>query len=97
MCRGYRHSIADLKAQQGVIAGSTPLLVGIDRVGDIEGLIDLIQAYGLRAIISGGSEACMLAQEVAAAGFRVVLAPASNLPGNFDNINARRRAANRPV
>lgn len=91
--RDYRHGVADLKALQGVISGNIPILVSIDRASDMEVLIDLTEDYGLNAIITGGSEAWMVADKLAAAGIAVVLATTSNLPGNFDRINARRGAA----
>lgn len=93
MRRKYQHSIADLEALQDVIAGNTPILVRIDRASDIEALVSLAQSYGLRAIISGGAEAWMVANKIAAAEIPVILATVSNLPGNFDSINARRGAA----
>ena len=92
--REYQHSIADLEALQDVIAGNTPILVGINRASDIEALVSLTQAYGLRAIISGGAEAWMVADKIAAAEIPVILATTSNLPGSFDSINARRGGAN---
>jgi imidazolonepropionase-like amidohydrolase len=91
--REYQHSIADLKALQDVIAGNTPILVGINRASDIETLVSLTQTYGLRAIISGGAEAWMVADKIAAAEIPVILATTSNLPGSFDSINARRGGA----
>ena len=91
--RDYRHGIADLEALQGVIAGNIPILVSVDRASDMEILIDLTRDYGLNAIITGGSEAWMVADKLAAAGISVVLATTSNLPGSFDSINARRGAA----
>jgi len=94
MRRDYEHSVADLEALQEVISGDIPLLADIERASDIEALIDLTDAYGLRAIINGGSEAWMLADQIAAAGLSVILAPTYNLPGNFDAINARLGAAN---
>jgi len=93
MRREFQHSIADLEALQDVIAGSTPLLVKINRASDIEALVGLAQAYGLKAIIAGGAEAWMVADQIAAAEIPVILATVSNLPGNFDSINARRGAA----
>ncbi len=93
MRRDYQHSIADLEALQGVIAGDIPMLVGVDRASDIEVLIALSNEYQLRAIISGGAEAWMLADELAAAEIPVILAVVENLPGNFDRINARRGGA----
>jgi imidazolonepropionase-like amidohydrolase len=94
MRREYEHSVADLEALQGVIAGNVPLLVNIDRASDIETLIALTEEYGLEAIISGGAEAWMLADELANAEVSVILRVTSNLPGNFDRINNRRGGAN---
>lgn len=90
MRREYRHSMADLEALQSVIAGDTPLLVSIDRASDIEILIALTEEYGLQAIIAGGAEAWMLADELATAGISIILQVTDNLPGNFDQINSRR-------
>jgi len=94
MRRKYRHSITDLEALQSVITGDTPLLVTIDRASDIEILITLTRQHNLKAIIAGGSEAWMVADELATAGIAVILAPTANLPRSFDSINARRGAAN---
>lgn len=93
MRREYRHSVADLEAMQRVLNGGTPLLANVHRASDIEALIRLTVDYGLRAIVSGGAEAWMLANELAAANIAVILAPTDNLPADFDRINARRGAA----
>ena len=89
MRRDYVHSMNDLEALQGVINGNTPIIVGVDRASDIEVLIELVNEYGVTAIIAGGSEAWMLASELATAGIAVIAGPSANLPGNFDRINAR--------
>ncbi len=89
MRRDYVHSIADLEALQGVVNGNTPLVVRLHRASDIEVLIRVVGQYGLKAIIVGGEEAWMLADELAAAGIAVVVDPTANLPGNFDRVNAR--------
>jgi imidazolonepropionase-like amidohydrolase len=94
MRREYQHGVADLDALQGVIAGNVPLLVNIERASDIEILIRLAEEFGLKAIISGGTEAWMLADELATAEISVILNVTNNLPGNFDRLNARRGAAN---
>ncbi len=94
MRREYQHSIADLEALQGVISGDIPLLVDIHRASDIDVLISLVEENGLRAIISGGTEAWMLADELASADISVILNVTYNLPGNFDRLNAIRGAAN---
>lgn len=93
MRRQYQHSMADLEALQKVISGDIPLLVNIDRASDIETLIAITDDYGLKAIIVGGAEAWMLADELASAGISVIIQVTDNLPGNFDRINARRGAA----
>ena len=79
---------------RGVISGSIPILADVERASDIEALIVLTETYGLRAIINGGSEAWMLADQIAAAGLPVILAPTYNLPSSFDAVNARLGAAN---
>jgi imidazolonepropionase-like amidohydrolase len=89
MRREYVHSVTDLDALQGVVNGNTPMIVAIDRAADIETLISLVNEYSLNAIIAGGAEAWMLADELAAAGIAVIVDPLSNLPGNFDRLNAR--------
>lgn len=89
MRRDYTHSMTDLDALQGVINGNTPLIVNINRASDIEVLIDLVSEYSLSAIITGGSEAWMLADELSAARIPVIVGPTANLPGDFDRLNAR--------
>jgi len=89
MRRDYVHSVNDLDALQGVVNGNTPMIVRIDRASDIEVLIDFVDEYSVKAIIIGGSEAWMLADELAAAGIAVIVGPSANLPGSFDDINAR--------
>ena len=41
------------------------------------------------AIINGGAEAWMVADDIAAAGIAVLVNATANLPGNFDRLNAR--------
>jgi len=89
MRREYTHSMTDLDALQGVINGNVPVIVSIDRASDIEVLLKLVNEYSINAIITGGSEAWMLADELAAARIPVIVGPTANLPGNFDRINAR--------
>ena len=89
MRREYVHSIADLEALQGVINGNTPMIIGINRASDIEVLLRFVDEYGVKAIISGGAEAWMLADELAAAAIPVIVDPTANLPSSFDALNAR--------
>jgi imidazolonepropionase-like amidohydrolase len=89
MRRPYAHSVADLEALQGVINGNTPLIASVNRASDIEVLIDFVNDYSVKAIIAGGAEAWMLADEIAAAGIPVIVDPTANLPSSFDSLNAR--------
>lgn len=86
---GFDLSEADLQVLQGVLSGQIPLLIHVDRASDIAALLNLKREYGVRLIISGGAEAWMLADDIAAASVPVLIAPEANLPSNFDSINAR--------
>lgn len=93
MRREYAHSMADLEALQPVLAGNTPLIINAHRASDLEVVAGLTRDYGIRVIINGGSEAWMVADELAAANIAVVTSVMDNLPGNFDRINIRRSNA----
>lgn len=90
--RDYDISVSDLEALQPVLTGRVPMLVSVHRKSDIVGLIALTEEYGVRAIISGGAEAWMLADELAAADIPVLVHPSANLPSNFDRLNANAEA-----
>lgn len=87
--REYSLGMADLEALQDVLAGKTPLLVNVNRASDIEALLRIRDEYQLRLIVYGGSEAWMLAEQLAAANVAVILDSKGNLPSSFDRINAR--------
>ncbi len=91
--RAYSLSRADLEALQPVIGGTTPVLAMADRASDIRALLALAAEYRLLLIIAGGTEAWMLADEVAAANVGIILNTVSNLPNTFDELNARLDAA----
>jgi len=65
------------------------VVFNVDRASDILQTLRFAEAYGLKAIISGGTEAWMVAAELAAAGVAVMLDPLHNLPNNFDMLGAR--------
>lgn len=90
---GYAYSVPDLDALGEVLSGEVPVVANVHRASDIEALMRLAETYSLRLVLAGGTEAWMLADELAAAGVPVILAPTQNLPGNFDQLNARRDAA----
>jgi imidazolonepropionase-like amidohydrolase len=91
--REYSLSQSDLEALQPVIEGTTPLLAHVDRARDIEVLLTLAADYNLRLVVAGGAEAWMVADQLAAAAVPVILSSISNLPGSFDELNARLDAA----
>ena len=87
--REYSVSAADLETLQSVLDRSTPLLFNVNRASDISVILQLATEFNIRAIIAGGAEAWMVANELAAANVAVILDGMNNLPGNFDRINAR--------
>lgn len=93
--RAYSVSAEDLAALQPVLAGAIPLVVRVDRASDISALLALVREFELRAIVFGGAEAWMVADELAAAGVPVVLDPLSNLPEDFDVLEATLENASR--
>ena len=91
--RVYHFSVPDLNALQDVLTGDVPILANVDRASDIEALLRLAAEYDVRVIVHGGTEAWMVAEQLAAERIPVLMAPTANLPGNFDRLNARRDAA----
>lgn len=87
--RDYSVSLTDLTALQGVLDGSTPLLFNANRASDISVVLAIAAEYEIRAIIAGGAEAWMVAEQLAAAQVPVILDGINNLPNNFDQLNAR--------
>ena len=79
-------SIGDLKALGAVARGAQPLVVAVNSVTDIRTLIKLKAQYGLNVIVAGGTEAHLIAPEVASAGIPVLLNPMANLPSQFENL-----------
>jgi len=86
--REFSVSGADLKALSSVLEGTRSIIFNANRASDIEVVIRLASEFGLRAIIVGGAEAWMLADELAAANLSVIIDGTANLPGDFDHINA---------
>ncbi len=87
--REYSVSRADLVALVSVVEGNRSMIFTANRASDIETVIKLASEFSLSAIIIGGAEAWMLADELAAANVSVIIDGTANLPGNFDRINAR--------
>lgn len=60
-----------------------------DRASDILQVIEFSERHGLKSVISGGTEAWMVADQLAEAGVPVLINALSNLPDSFDQLGAR--------
>lgn len=69
--------------------GHGTVVFDADRASDILQVLDFAQHHRLRAVISGGSEAWMVADRLAEEGVPVLLNPFEDLPGDFDRLGAR--------
>jgi hypothetical protein len=75
-----------------ILAGFTGngiVVFDADRASDIVQVLAFAARHDLRAVISGGAEAWIVAEQLAEAGVPVVLDPLQNLPRSFDQIGAR--------
>jgi hypothetical protein len=73
-----------------VFANEGKVVFDVDRASDILETIRFANNYGLDAVISGGAEAWMVAEQLAKANIPVLLDPLANLPSNFDSLGSRR-------
>jgi imidazolonepropionase-like amidohydrolase len=78
----------DLEALQPVLGGTLPMLVLANRRSDIESALRIAREFDLRLVIWGGTEAWLMAQDLARARVPVVLEPLSDVP-RFDGLAAR--------
>lgn len=85
----------DLEALQPVLAGEIPLVVEAHRASDIRTLLQLAREFGFRPIVYGGTEAWMVAGELAAARVPVVVKVLQNLPESFEKLGATYENAGR--
>jgi imidazolonepropionase-like amidohydrolase len=91
--REYSVSARDLDAILTLLDGDIPLMVNVNRASDISVAVQLANEYRIQLIVAGGTEAWMVAAELASAGVAVILDAPGNLPGNFDRLNARLESA----
>ena len=88
---GSRHALltpAGRKALAGFSSKGT-VVFHADRASDILQTAAFAEKHELSAVISGGTEAWMVADRLAEAGIPVLLDALVNLPGNFDRLGAR--------
>jgi hypothetical protein len=81
-------TLAGRRAMSHYLSGSVTVF-DVDSAGDILEVLDFSQRHGLKAVISGGAQAWMVADRLAESGVPVILDPLENLPGSFDRIGAR--------
>lgn len=91
--RAFAAERLDLAALGPVVAGRMPLVVRAHRASDIRAALRLARELGVRLVIEGGTEAWLVASELAAARVGVILDPTANLPSSFDRVHVRDDAA----
>jgi imidazolonepropionase-like amidohydrolase len=84
-----------LEALLPVLEGKLPLVLNAHRASDILEAIRFGQEEKLRIVISGGTEAWLVAAELKKANVPVLLVPSSMVPGSFEQLYARDDVATR--
>ncbi len=85
----FSQSVADLDALKAVLEKKIPLVVSVHRSSDILRVIQLAKYHNIRLILSGGSEAWMVAHEIARAKIPLIIDPILNLPDSFESLGIR--------
>ncbi|MBN8894891.1 MAG: amidohydrolase family protein [Rhodanobacter sp.] len=86
--RKYALTRLDLEALGPVLAGQEPLVLHVERASDIRAALRLARDFKLKLIVSGGAEAWMVADELAAAHVPVLLNPLEDLPAHFETLGS---------
>lgn len=81
-------NFADLAALAPAAEGRQKLIVAANGAVDIRNLIRLKTDYRLDVVVLGGAEAWRVARELAATNTPVIIDPAANLPGSFEELGA---------
>ncbi len=69
--------------------GNGIVVFDVDRASDILQVLEFAGKYKINPVITGGTEAWMVADQLATAGVPVILNPLLNLPVSFDQLGAR--------
>jgi imidazolonepropionase-like amidohydrolase len=80
---------ADYEALQPVINGELPLIVVVDRVTEIDAVLNLAADFGLRVILASASEAWQRTNVLAARQVPVIVGGIRNIPDTFDRLGTR--------
>src|SRR5207253_1011423 len=84
---------ADLEALIPVVEGRMPLIIQANRMDEIDAALALAREYGMKIMISGGAEAWMTAERLAAAHVPVLTGAMSNIPSSYSTLNQRQENA----
>lgn len=87
--RALALSSTHLAALSPWLDGQVPLIVRVDRASDIRALLAFATAEKLRIVVDGGTEAWLVADELAAAGVPVIVHPSSAGVISLDALHAR--------
>lgn len=77
-------SLAELRVLEPLLTRQVPLVLRAHAVSDIRGAIALAREFDIRLTIAGGTEAWLVADELAAARVAVILDPQNILPGRIE-------------
>lgn len=88
-------SLNDLRALAPAARGQQPIVVDVNSANDLRTLMKVKAQYGLNVVALGGTEAHLVARELAAAGIPVILNSFLNLPEAFEDIAATQANAAR--
>jgi imidazolonepropionase-like amidohydrolase len=83
----------DLEAMIPVVQGRLPLVIQANRASEIESALNLAKEFSLRILISGGAEAWMVGDKLAAANVPVIVGALNNIPQSFATLGARQENA----
>lgn len=61
----------------------------VERASDIRAVVRYAKGHGMKPVIAGGTEAWVVAKDLAAADVPVILDPLNNLPSDFDRLGSR--------
>jgi imidazolonepropionase-like amidohydrolase len=84
---------ADLQALIPVVQGKMPIIIDADSMAEIDAALALARDYKLQIMISGGAEAWLSADRLAAAHVPVLTGAMNNIPGSFATLNQRQENA----
>ena len=86
-------SKVDLEALAPVVEGRMLLMIEANRMDEIDAALALARDYRLKLAISGGAEAWMCADRLAAARVPVLTGAMNNIPDSFATLNQRQENA----